>query len=260
MDGWTGLSLSLAAALCAGLCLEVSAASPRGSRKKAARVARQDARAEGTLKLSEAERELVRGSRAAFVTAGFSEGYFDRHFTPFKVFDRPGDRRVVWRFRAGAHEAYVNDSVGSYRDAQGRRVDTHSVASTLGAARDIRPAVSRRRAERLMRACIGEFEGGAVVFQQLGPRARTALVFTATSAPAAEATGAKGAAGAQVSAPPAPQPARSAQSDAIRRGGRKRPPVYVGAVDLETGRCVKGRAQAGAPRPDDDAPTRPRNR
>lgn len=195
--------------------------------------------------LDESARQLVRGSREAFLAAGFSAAYFDRHFRPFKVVNLPGDRRVVWRFRAGDHEAYVDDSVGFYTDEHGRRVDTHSVASTLGAARDPRRTITRRRAERLMRSCIGEFEGGAVAFQQFG--ARTALVFTAaTVSPPAT--------------PPTPEAwgESAAGGDRLRRGGKKGPPVYVGAVDLETGRCLKGRARAGAPGPPNGTAPLPR--
>lgn len=229
------LNILLAAALCAAPGLAAGQTSaPSAPPPDAA----------GASALDEAARRLVSGSRRAFLAAGFSAPYFDRHFSPFKVVNLPGDRRVVWRFRAGEHEAYVDDSVGFYTDAGGRRVDTHSVASTLAAARDPRPAVTRRRAERLMRACIGEFEGGAVVFQQFD--GRTALVFTAATAPTPA---------------PASAPAwgeAGAGGDPLRRGGRKGPPVYVGAVDLETGRCIKGRARAGAPGPSNTAGPRAR--
>ena len=184
--------------------------------------------------LSEAERELVRSSRAAIIAAGFSAPFFDRHFSPHKVYDAPGDRRVVWRFRAHGHETFVNDSVGSYTDERGRRFNTHSVAATLAGARDIRRAISRQRAERIMRACIGPFAGGSVVFQQFGDPPRAALVFTATTPAAPQ---------------PPPEPAEAGGGERLGRGGRRGPPLYVGSVDLETGRCLKGRAQAGAPRP-----------
>lgn len=232
------LTIVLAAVLCAPTALGAGAGRQTPAAAGApdrAPAARPPASAPDAPPLDEAGRQLVRGSRAAILAAGFSEPFFDRHFTPFKVFNRPGDRRVVWRFRAGGHEAYLDDSVGFYTDRRGRRVDTHSVSSTLAAARDLRLTVTRRRAERLMRSCIGEFEGGAVVFQQFG--ARTALVFTAATA----------------SPPQPPQPAEWAEAgaggDLRLRGGRKGPPVYVGAVDLETGRCLKGRARAGAPGP-----------
>lgn len=228
----------LAAALCAAFVAEARAGQTgRGTPPPSVTSERPE-----FLKLDEAERELVRGSRAAVIAAGFTPAYFDRHFELFRVVNRPGDRRVVWRFRAAGHETYLADSVGSYADEQGRPRNTHSVSSTLGAARDIRPAVTRRRAERLMRACIGDFEGGAVALQPFGPRARTALVFTAASVPP-HAPAAPPAAGQQVE----DEPGR----DRIRRGRRRSPTIYLGAVDLETGRCVKGRAQAGAPRRED---------
>ena len=261
------LSLVLAAALCAAQGHAASAgrthAPARHERPSSAASQAETSRgaagsdasgsgadSPGSLKLDEAGRELVRSSRAAVLSAGFSEAYFDRHFTPFRVVNRAGDRRVVWRFRAGGHEAYVNDSVGFHTDRRGRRVNTHSVASTLAGARDLGRTITRRRAERLMRSCIGEFEGGAVVFQQFGPRPRTALVFTASSVrPPARA------------APPAAghaAPEDEAGADIIRRAGRKGPPVYLSAVDLQTGRCLKGKAQAGAPKPDDAQESRPR--
>lgn len=230
------LNILLAAALCASPALAAGQTSAPATAPPAAADAPE---------LDEDARRLVSGSREAFLAAGFSASYFDRHFSPFKVVNLPADRRVVWRFRAGGHEAYVDDSVGFYTDAGGRRVDTHSVASTLAAARDPRRTITRRQAERLMRACIGEFEGGAVVFQQFG--GRTALVFTAASA--------------SPTAPPAPAAAwgeTAAGGDPLRRGGRKGPPVYVGAVDLETGRCIKGRARAGAPGPSNRAGPRTR--
>jgi hypothetical protein len=192
--------------------------------------------------LDEAERALVRSSRAAIIAAGFSEAFFDRHFSAYKVSDLPGDRRVVWRFRAHGHETYVNDSVGSYTDAEGRRVNTHSVAATLAGARDIRRAITRREAERIMRSCIGPFAGGSVVFQQFGPQPRAALVFAATSPPPPDSD-----------APPSP-PSPQESERLRRRTPQKRPLMYVGAVELETGRCMKGLGQSGRPRPADDVP------
>jgi hypothetical protein len=188
-------------------------------------------------KLGEEERRLVAGSRAALLSLGLSEGYFDRHFSVAKVVNTAGDRRVVWRFAVGEHAAFVNDSVGYYTDQKGRRVNTHSVAASLGAAREIRRTITRRRAERLMRDCIGPFEGGSVIYRAVGTPPRAALVFSASSAaPAAPA-------GPNNQTPP---PAAAGQSDTIRAGGKKPPPPVIGAVDLQTGRCVTGYALSGA--------------
>jgi hypothetical protein len=133
--------------------------------------------------LSEGEERLVRDLKAAILAAGLSEPYFDAHFKTFKVLDAPGDRRIVWRFTVNGHEAFVSDSVGYYTDARGLVVDTHSIAGALPAAHDITRTITRRRAERITRACIGRFGGGAVVYRAAGAPERASLIFTATSAP-----------------------------------------------------------------------------
>lgn len=207
--------------------------------------------------LTAEEEKLLRDSRAAVIATGFSEAFFDKHFEPVRVVNSRGDRRVVWRLRVNGHEATVNDSVGFYTDAGGRRADTHSVASTLGKTRDISRTISRRRAERVMRACIGDFEGGAVVLQRFGAGGRAALVFTAVSAaprPSPESEGA----GANVTMRgDGSQAGGNLRHDVLKRGGKKKPFLLTGTVNLETGRCVKGVAQVGSPQP---APASPRPR
>lgn len=237
------LSLSLAAVLCAAALAQPSAARAQTS---GTTPSAYDPSADNAPALGAAEQELVRSSRAAIIAAGFSEPFVERHFTPVRVVNSAGDRRVVWRFSAFGHETFVNDSVGTYTDAQGRRHNTHSVASVLAGARDIRPAISRRRAERIMRACIGQFEGGAVVFQQFGARPRPALVFTAATPPPPEAS---------VAQPQFPQES-GGDEDRLKRGGKKGPPLLLGTVNLETGRCVRGRAQTGSPQPGPAGPRR----
>jgi hypothetical protein len=211
-------------------------------------------------KLSEAEERLVRGSKDAVVAAGISESYFDEHFTLVKVFNAPGDRRVVWRFRVNGHEALVNDTVGFYTGANGARVDTHSIASTLPSAHDIKRTITRRRAERIMRSCVGPFDGGAVVYQMAGEPARASLVFTATSIPRRKSR-------AELAREEREREKREREERerAAKQRGRTGPPqrdelededegdgppIFIGAVDLETGRCTKGRAQSGPPRPE----------
>jgi len=205
---------------------------------------------EGRARLSEAQERLARDSRAAIVAQGISAPYFDAHFKLFKVSDAQGDRRVVWRFEVNGHAAFVNDTVGYYTDARGRLVDTHSVANALPAAHDITRTISRTRAERTMRACIGRFEGGAVVYRAAGLPERAALIFTASSAPrrtrresSAERERKEREASAKKGQPPR-------QTDVIEEGdGEGGEPVYLGAVDLETGRCTKGLGVADHPAP-----------
>jgi hypothetical protein len=205
-------------------------------------------------KLTEEERQLVRGSKEAVIGAGHSEGYFDEHFTLQSVFNRPGDRRVVWRFRVGGHEATLVDSIGSYTDASGRRVDAHSIGHALPNAHDIEKTITPRRARRIMRTCLGPFDGGAVVYGP-GQQGSAALVFTASSKPVRgrgerereerereererrERAARRGNKSAQT------------EPDALEEEDEGGSPVYIGAVDLETGRCTKGLALAGPPPP-----------
>src|SRR4051794_7995297 len=106
--------------------------------------------------LTDSEQALVAGSREAIIKTGITPAFFEEHFRLARVLDRPGDRRVVWRLSVGGYEATVNDSVGYYTEGP-RRVDTHSVAATLSQTSDITRTITRRRAELLMRRCIGRF-------------------------------------------------------------------------------------------------------
>lgn len=216
----------------------------------------QSARADGA-RLDAEETRLAEGSRASIIAAGVTPKFFDRHFRLEQVSNLPSDRRVVWRIKVGEHEALVSDPVGSYTDERGRRHDAHSVAALVTPARDIGRTITRRRAERLMRACIGEYRNGATVYQLFGSPPRASLVFTAVSAPEPQqpaattnATGATNPTSAVTRAP--------SQSDPIRQGGRKRPPPRVGMLNLETGRCIVGVGQSGSPHPDAEKIIRPR--
>ena len=217
---------------------------------------------EGGAALGAEESRLVGGSRAAIIAAGLSPEFFDAHFRLEKVFAKPADRRVVWRLRVGEYETTVNDSVGSYTDEKGVRRDAHSITGRLSPASDIGPTIPKRRAERLMKACIGEYQSEAVVYQPFGSPPRAALVFTAMSLPEPQKPAAKG----STTTPPAtptgggatPPTLAPAQSDTIRQGGKKPPPLRIGMIDLETGRCVVGVGQVGSPHPSAEKQTRPR--
>jgi hypothetical protein len=209
------------------------------------------------------EGRLVSGSRAAIIAAGLSPEFFDAHFRLEKVFAKPADRRVVWRLKVGEYETTVNDSVGSYTDEKGARRDAHSITGRLSPASDIGPTLPKRHAERLMKACIGEYQSGAVVYQPFGSPPRAALVFTAMSLPGPQKPAAKGSpppppatptGGGATTAPTLAPP----QSDTIRQGGKKPPPLRIGMIDLETGRCVVGVGQVGSPHPSAEKHARPR--
>lgn len=202
------------------------------------------------MKLTDEESRMAQGSRAAIIAAGFSEAYFDAHFSLSRVVNSQNDRRVIWRYSLGEYSTVVNDSLGFYADEKGRRIDTHSARTTLHSAHDVLRVIPKRRAERIMRSCIGAFTGGAVVMQADGVGGRTALVFTAASVPKprredraererrerAKKERSEGARGqAQMDA---------REEDEDEGGGA---PMYIGSVNLETGKCTKGEAVSDHP-------------
>jgi hypothetical protein len=177
--------------------------------------------------------ELEQSSRQAIIETGFSEAYFDKHFRVVAAFDRPGDTRVVWKFSVNGYETTISDAIGYYTDNQ-RRVFVHSVKNTLGATRDISRTISRRRARALMSSCVGRYTGEAVALMRLSPGERMSLFLTAHSISRRR---------------------RSARSDAERINGRApendvperektNRPMSLGYINIETGKCSRGRAIA----------------
>jgi hypothetical protein len=205
--------------------------------------------------LNASEKSLAEGSREAIIKTGISEAYFDRHFRLARVVDRPGDRRVVWRFSVGGHEATVSDSVGFYTEG-GRRFDTHSVAGTLNSTSDLARTIPRPRAEQLMRRCIGRFTNPQVEYRAHGPEGAAALLLTAEALVVP-----RGVAGRErrereerereerkeheerERSPGSQQADKAEEEDE----GGDRIVVLLGAVDLSTGKCTVGRGQAGPP-------------
>lgn len=199
------------------------------------------------------EKSLVEGSREAVIKTGMSAEYFDAHFRVERVFDRAGDRRVVWRFAVGGHEALVADSVGFYTEG-GRRFDTHSVAGSLGTTSDLTRTITRGRAERIMRRCLGRFTNPQVEYRAHGPGGAAALLLTAETVipPRVSAAGRE----ARERAEREERERRARQkaagstrldADNMRRGGGDRPVILLAAVDLANGRCTVGRGQVGPP-------------
>jgi hypothetical protein len=197
----------------------------------------------GAAQLSDSERALVRGSREAILKTGVTPAYFDRHFRVARVVAAPGDRRVVWTFRVGGYEATVGDAVGFYTEG-GRRLDAHSVAATLGSTYDITRTITRRRAEAVMRRCIGSFTEPRVEYRAHGGRA--ALLLTAQRVVRPRASREREEAEERRETRARGQSnARGGRTDEIEEeGGGERPFVLLGAVDLVTGRCEAARARA----------------
>jgi hypothetical protein len=216
----------------------------------------QDAKRTGAAKLTESEQSLVAGSRLAIVNAGLGGDYFDRHFQLARVVDKAGDRRVVWKFTVNDYQAVVNDAVGFYTEG-GKRIDTHSVNNLLAAAHEIEKTIAPREAERAMRACIGPYTDGGVTYAAFGAPPRATLMLNGSSF--VKPAGGAGQRRAQM------RREREERERKARRKSRghkqppadegeeedegKQPVIYVGVVNLETGKCLKGRAVAGPPRP-----------
>jgi hypothetical protein len=202
--------------------------------------------------LTASERALVAGSRQAIIETGISAAFFDQHFRVARVIDRPGDRRVVWRLSVGGYEATVNDSVGFYTEGP-RRVDTHSVVTALPKTSDITRTLPRRRAETLMRRCIGaSFKEPQVEYRAQGPGGQAALLLTAhvVKPPRRESAAERARREKDEREAAQTQVQDESERDQLRRkSGGPRPVIILGAVDLVTGECTVGIGQAGSPKP-----------
>jgi hypothetical protein len=206
--------------------------------------------------LNASERALVAGSREAIIKTGISPAFFDEHFRVARVVERTGDRRVVWRFSVGGHETTVNDSIGYYTEGA-RRVDTHSVASAIPTTSDITRTITRRRAELLMRRCIGRFLNPQVEYRASGADGRAALLLTAHSlVPRRREEHEREGRGREArerrereerERRERAQTGGSQSSDKVEAEDEEGegPVIMLGAVDLVTGECSVGYGQAG---------------
>lgn len=201
--------------------------------------------------LTVSERALVAGSREAIIETGITPVFFDEHFRLARVVDRPGDRRIMWNFSVGGHTALVNDAVGFYTEGA-RRVDTHSVGTTLSSTSDITRTITRRRAEQVMRRCIGDFKEPQVEYRAHGSEGRAALLLTAYAVvpPPPESAAARARREREErEAAEAQAQGETARDELRRKSGVPRPVILLGAVDLVTAQCTVGQGQAGSPKP-----------
>lgn len=212
--------------------------------------------------LTPAERALVEGSRAAIIETGLTEAYFNEHFRLARVLDRPGDRRVVWKLSVNGYVTTVNDSVGFYTEGA-RRVDTHSVGTLLPSTSDITRTITRRRAEAVMRRCIGKFTNPQVEYRAHGTDGHAALLLTAQSTVPRQREGHEARERREREERERRERARAQQSggtpqvDEVESEDEEGegPVIVLGAVDLVTGECSVGYGQSG---PSPPKPARPR--
>lgn len=195
------------------------------------------------LTLSEAQQLLVEGSRQAILRTGITAPYFDKHFRVQQVVNEVGDRRVVWKFSINEYETVIVDSIGFYTEGS-KRINVHGVESVLLSTSDIRRTIPNSRALKIMKSCLGTFANPVVEYKADGSR-KAVLVLNAHSIPESDSS-------STALAPSATKTEDSSAQDhdRIRQGKQKpRPPIQLGSVNLETGKCVKGIGQAGAPKP-----------
>lgn len=190
--------------------------------------------------LTDAERALVASSREAIIQTGISEYYFDRHFTLMKAVNQPSDRRVVWKFAINGYETFVSDQLGYYTE-KGKRVDVHSVSTTLHATSEITGTISRKAVNQIMQRCIGRFAHPVVEYRAVG-NGGARLMLTAESVPTSKAR--------RDEKPEREERERrevkvknSQDRDVIEEEEEDSPSIVIASIDLETGKCTKGKLQ-----------------
>jgi hypothetical protein len=185
--------------------------------------------------------DLEQSSRKAIIETGFSARYFDEHFRPVETFDKPGDMRVVWRFSIDGYAVKVTDALGYYTENQ-RRIYVHSVKNTLGETRDISRTIPRRRARALMRTCLGRHAGETTVLMRLSPTEKASLYLTAHSIIGSARNRVERSrettSGGRVSNQ------NQQRDEPEREVFDPRRPMSLGYINLETGKCTRGRAVA----------------
>ena len=187
------------------------------------------------------EQALVQGSKEAILATGISESYFQTHFKLLKVVDKPADRRVSWQFSINGYNAVINDSIGYYTEGT-KRIDTHSVAKALGQTTEISRTLSRARALKVLRSCIGNFENPTVQYGPVNGHAQ--LVMVGYKRARVESKSEREKERERDRENREKQKAASAGTDVIEseEDEGKSPPLILGTVNLQTGKCTKGTA------------------
>lgn len=191
-------------------------------------------------KLTPAEQILVNGSKDAILSTGISEQYFQTHFKLLKVVNQTADQRVTWQFSINEHNVVINDSIGYYT-AGTKRVATHSVAKALGQTNEISRTLSRARALRILQSCIGNFENPTVHYGPVNGHAQ--LVLVGYKRARVESKSEREEEREREREKREKQKATAAGTDVIEseeEEGGNAPPLILGAVNLQTGKCTRG--------------------
>jgi hypothetical protein len=111
---------------------------------------------------------LVIESKQAILSSGISEAYFLAHFQLLcAVGDSLTHRQVRWRYTLEGYTTLLHDEIGHSDGIRGR-INLHSIGNDLKGFREIRQVVSKKKAEEIMRQCIGAFKEPSV-FLGTGP-------------------------------------------------------------------------------------------
>jgi hypothetical protein len=182
---------------------------------------------------------LAESSRKAIIETGITEKYFRYHFTLLQSINKPGDTRVVWKYSLNGYEVTINDAVGYYTTDH-KRVYVHSIKNILGSTRDIVKTMPRARAAKLMKACIGSYTGENILFLRLDQKASASFYMTASRMTPVR----RGKADQDTERDREKTSSRPQQADTEREEeeGDGPPPLTVGYINLETGKCTKGKA------------------
>jgi hypothetical protein len=190
--------------------------------------------------LTPSEQALVNDSRKAIMQTGLSEEYFNVHFKLLKVIDKDSDRRVSWQFSINGYDAVVTDSIGFFTEGT-KKVYIHGVTKTLGQTSEIQKTLSRARANRIMKTCIGGFKHPNIQYGPVAGRAQLFLVAQARTAANRESNSERELERERERDEREKQKAGSTSTDTIESEEEEDlPKVVLGSVNLQTGKCTKG--------------------
>jgi hypothetical protein len=160
---------------------------------------------------------LVEKSKQAIIETGVSESYFDKHFKLIKTVNDPVDRRVEWLYSVNEYQAQLVDAIG-FHSTGGKRAFIHGIKNQLYATHEIIKTLPLQRARRILRSCIGRYDGESVIYRTLTVPGKARLYLTGRSIPERE---------------------REKERKKETEGEHEGQFLYVGFIDVETGKCVK---------------------
>ena len=182
---------------------------------------------------------LAESSRKAIIETGMSDKYFREHFTLLQSINKPGDTRVVWKYSLNGYGVVINDAVGYYTTDH-TRVYLHSIKNILGSTRDIVKTIPRARAARLMKACVGSYAGENIVFMRLGQKENASFYMIANASTRMQRVKRSQDKDRDTEKTPSRPQQVDTQREEEEDGGS--PPLNTGYINLETGKCTKGKA------------------